>query len=208
MCIEKCPSGFSVSMSGGAQFCDKCDIDKIKVVDVQSGKCVCARRHYLEISSDSCKPCSYDCMTCDNSYRCLTCDNNLLQTKRVMASDGRCRCPAVGFYDDKSNEDIVCQKCDDGCFTCKGPKPHDCLTCSKDKERDPNGFCVCRNGFVEDNYGNCVCPEPRKLTSTNICLDILSSCKENQIEQYIDLTRRCVCRPGYTAILNDCIKCS
>lgn len=103
MCIEKCPSGFSVIVSAGVQFCDRCEIDKIKVVDVQTGKCVCAKRHYLESNSDSCKPCSYDCMTCDSSYRCLTCDNSLLQTRRTLGYDGKCKCPIIGYYDDKNN---------------------------------------------------------------------------------------------------------
>jgi len=83
----------------------------------------------LESGSDSCKPCSYDCMTCDTSFRCLTCDNSFLQTKRTLGNDGRCKCPSYGYFDDKIAEDIVCQKCDPKCLTCKGPRSHDCLTC-------------------------------------------------------------------------------
>lgn len=158
MCVERCPLGFSVVASGGALFCDRCEIDKLKVVDTQSGQCVCAKRHFLDKSVDTCKPCNYDCMTCDSSTRCLTCDNNMLQTKRVLAIDGRCKCPSIGYYDDKNAEDIVCQKCNPKCLTCDGPLLHDCLTCEGGKERDSVGFCVCKNGFVEDSYGNCLCP--------------------------------------------------
>ena len=64
LCVQQCPRSYSVIESNGVKFCDKCDIDKLKVVDTQSGNCVCAKRHYLDISADSCQPCNYDCMTC------------------------------------------------------------------------------------------------------------------------------------------------
>lgn len=128
LCVQQCPRSYSIIDRNGAKFCDKCDIDKLKVVDYQSGQCVCAKRHYLDSLADSCLPCGYDCMTCEKG-RCLTCDNSLLQTKRILSPEGRCKCPVIGYYDDKVNEDIVCQKCDSKCLTCSGPKPHNCLTC-------------------------------------------------------------------------------
>lgn len=104
-------------------------MDKLKVVDVNTGDCVCARRHFLDASQDTCKPCSYDCMTCSQIDKCLTCDNSLLQTKRKLNNIGRCDCPSVGYYDDKASEDIVCQKCSSKCLTCNGPHLHDCISC-------------------------------------------------------------------------------
>lgn len=89
-CVQTCPRGFSLAESNTGKFCDRCDIDKIKVVDVNSGMCVCAKRYFLDSPADACKPCRYDCMTCTTSNKCLTCDNNLLQTKRKLNSNGVC----------------------------------------------------------------------------------------------------------------------
>lgn len=108
-------------------------MDKLKVIDPLSSQCVCANRHYLDTVEDTCKPCRYDCMSCDSSSRCLTCDNSLLQTKRKLSSIGRCECPVVGFYDDLNAENIVCQKCSPKCLTCDGSRDFDCLTCAVGK---------------------------------------------------------------------------
>lgn len=90
-CVEQCPRLFSISTdANGLKYCDKCDVQKLKVVDVDTGNCVCAKRHFLDSNVDSCKPCSYDCMTCTTVNRCLTCDNSLLQTKRRLNSASRC----------------------------------------------------------------------------------------------------------------------
>lgn len=105
----------------------------MKIVDPSTDDCICAKRHYLDNQQDLCKPCSYDCMTCNQNNKCLTCDNNLLQTKRKLNLMGRCECPSVGFYDNNEAEDIVCQKCDPKCLTCNGSRPHDCVTCSTNK---------------------------------------------------------------------------
>lgn len=72
-------------------------------------------------------------MTCSSSTQCLTCDNSLMQTKRRLTAGEKCECPAVGFYDDKAAENIVCQKCSPKCLTCNGPRDFDCLTCSPTK---------------------------------------------------------------------------
>lgn len=128
-CVTQCPKGFSVAEVAGAQVCDQCNIDKLKVIDPQSNLCVCAKRHYLDIAADTCKPCRYDCMTCNGPDACLTCDNALLQTKRKLNNSGKCICPSTGFYDDKNAENIVCQKCSSKCLTCNGPRAFDCLTC-------------------------------------------------------------------------------
>ena len=114
-------------------YCEKCEIDRLKVVDMSTGNCVCAKRHYLDISQDMCQPCRYDCMTCSQAERCQTCDNEMLQTKRRLNANGRCECPSTGFYDDATSENIVCQKCDSKCLTCNGPRPHDCLSCAPEK---------------------------------------------------------------------------
>lgn len=145
-------------------------------------------------------------MTCDSADKCLTCDNSLLQTKRKLSSTGRCECPVQGYYDDKASEDIVCQKCSSKCVTCDGPRDHDCLTCLPNKQLDSRGFCVCKFGYVEDGEGNCACVPPRQLTN-NICIDSTTQCGPNQVEQYIDLTRKCVCKSGFQQVLNECIKC-
>lgn len=100
------------------------------MVDLNTQSCVCAKRHYLDEREDVCRPCSYDCMTCDSFNRCLTCDNNLFQTKRKISEMGRCLCPLIGFYDDKASENIVCQKCSPKCLTCNGARDFDCLSCS------------------------------------------------------------------------------
>lgn len=105
----------------------------------------------------------------------VDCDNNLLQTKRRLSNTGRCDCPSTGFYDDRDSENIVCQKCNSGCLTCNGPKYHDCLSCTPDKELNPMGFCTCRNGFVEDSAGNCGCNPPR-VFSNNFCFDPRAAC--------------------------------
>lgn len=128
-CVQQCPRGFGLTENNGLKFCDKCDIDKLKVVDPDTGLCSCAKRYYLDSAADTCRPCSYDCMTCSSGDKCLTCDNSLQQSKRKLNSAGRCECPLTGYYDDKSAENIICQKCDSRCLTCNGPKPHDCLTC-------------------------------------------------------------------------------
>lgn len=150
-------------------------MQKLKIVDTNTGDCVCAKRHYLDLVQDLCKPCNYDCMTCSLPDKCLTCDNNLLQTKRRLNSLGRCECPMYGFYDDKNSEDIVCQKCDSKCLTCNGPRAHDCLSCTVGKQLDPFGFCRCKNGYYEDSAGNCVCNPPRVLFN-NFCLDTQAVC--------------------------------
>lgn len=72
-------------------------------------------------------------MTCQTSTTCETCDNNMLQTKRTMNTEGRCVCPIIGYYDNILIENIVCQKCDQNCRTCNGPRAHDCLTCDQGK---------------------------------------------------------------------------
>ena len=76
-------------------------MDKLKVVDPNTFNCVCANRHYLDAIQDTCKPCRYDCMSCNSADQCLTCDNSLMQTKRRLTPAGKCLCPSVGFYDDK-----------------------------------------------------------------------------------------------------------
>lgn len=128
-CVQTCPRSFSLSETNGIKFCDRCDVEKIKVVDIDTGLCVCAKRYFLDSAADICRPCSYDCMTCNSAEKCLTCDNSLMQSKRKLNSSNNCECPSVGYYDDRSAENIICQKCDQRCLTCNGPKPHDCLTC-------------------------------------------------------------------------------
>lgn len=206
-CVSQCPRGYSIYDRSGVKFCDLCSIEQLKVVDPSSGNCVCAARHYLDTVKNICQPCGYDCMTCSQADKCLTCDNSMLQTKRKLTNTGRCECPAVGYYDNKAAEDIVCQSCHTKCLTCNGPYIHDCLTCSGFKEVDSNGFCVCKNGYIEDASGNCVCAPPRTLNQNGICYDANTPCGANKIQQFIDLTRRCVCQTGYIAVLDDCIKC-
>lgn len=99
------------------------------MIDSETGQCVCAKRHFFAIALDTCKPCRYDCLTCDSAERCLTCDNSFLTTKRKLSNIGKCECPVIGYYDDSSAENIVCQKCHPDCRTCNGPLEHDCLTC-------------------------------------------------------------------------------
>jgi hypothetical protein len=89
-CVEECPRSFSISDNNGVKYCDKCDIDQLKVIDPQTNLCVCAKKHYFDVIVNSCLPCRYDCMSCDRNNKCLTCDNSLLQTKRVFTSDGFC----------------------------------------------------------------------------------------------------------------------
>lgn len=204
-CVEACPRGYSQVTRLNNIFCDICSMDKLKVVDPNTFGCVCANRHYLDASIDTCKPCRYDCMSCSGPDQCLTCDNSLMQTKRKLSSEGKCECPLVGYYDDSAAENIACQKCSPKCLTCDGPRDFDCKTCAAGKELDFRGFCVCKNGFVEDNNGDCACLLPRTLNG-NICVDN-SVCGPNQVEQFVDLTKRCVCKSGYQQVLNDCIKC-
>lgn len=60
-----------------------------------------------------------------------------------------------------------------------------------------------------DATRNCVCPPPRTLNSQNICLDTsTSACGVNKVEQFIDVTKRCVCKTGFITVLDDCISCS
>lgn len=102
MCVKQCPRGYSIYDRNGVKFCDACNIEQLKVVDPNTGTCVCAARHYLDLGRNTCLPCSYDCMTCNQKDVCLTCDNSLLQTKRRISSNGRCDCPAIGYYDNKA----------------------------------------------------------------------------------------------------------
>lgn len=89
-CVQVCPRGFSLSEANGLKYCDRCEVEKIKVVDTISGLCVCAKRYFLDSAADTCRACSYDCMTCNGVDKCLTCDNTMLQTKRKLTSAGRC----------------------------------------------------------------------------------------------------------------------
>lgn len=89
-CVEQCPRGYSQSKRLDSLYCDICSIDKLKIIDPVSSTCVCASRHFLDSTQDTCKPCRYDCMSCDSGSRCLTCDNSLLQTKRKLSSNGKC----------------------------------------------------------------------------------------------------------------------
>lgn len=132
-CVEQCPRGFSQVKRFFNTYCETCSIDSLKVIDPKNSTCICANRHYLDQSSDTCKPCRYDCMTCSNFDQCLVCDNDLLQTKRKLQSNGKCECPLISYYDDKSSENIVCQKCSPKCNTCNGPRDFDCLSCAAAK---------------------------------------------------------------------------
>lgn len=179
-CVQACPRGFSISSRLENSYCDKCDVQKLKVVDPSTGNCVCARRHYWNQTEDTCKPCSYDCMTCSQENQCLSCDNPLMQTGRKINAQGRCSCPPTGFYDDKAAEDIVCHPCSSYCLTCSGPRSHDCLTCTTGKELDSQGHCVCSNHYVETRPGVCSCPAPR-IIFKGFCVDPNETCGENQV---------------------------
>ena len=100
---------------------------------MNTGLCVCAKRHYWNQTEDTCMPCPYHCMSCLSGDRCATCDNALMQTGRKLSGQGSCDCPVIGFYDDKAAEDIVCHACHPDCLTCSGPRDHDCLTCEAGK---------------------------------------------------------------------------
>ncbi len=147
-CVKVCPRGYSQFIHENNIYCDRCDIQKLKVIDPISFTCVCAIRYYLNTSGDNCLPCSYDCMTCNTGNKCLTCDNALLQTNRKLNNNGKCICPAVGYYDDVNAQNIVCQKCSSKCVTCDGPRDNDCLTCAVGKQLNGQGFCVCKNGYI------------------------------------------------------------
>ena len=45
-CVSICPRGFSANRHLDNIYCEKCDIEKLKVVDTSTGQCVCANRHY------------------------------------------------------------------------------------------------------------------------------------------------------------------
>ena len=101
-CVQTCPRGFSVTQRPDNQYCDKCSVDKLQVVDPDTLACRCAKRHYWNATQDTCMPCPYDCYTCTRGDQCATCDSPLMQTGRKMNAQGRCACPAVGFYDNKA----------------------------------------------------------------------------------------------------------
>lgn len=176
------------------------------MVDPFTRECVCATRHYLNHLTDICEPCSYDCFTCSIGTRCLTCDNDNMETRRVINDQGKCVCPSVGYYDNSVLEDIVCQKCDSSCRTCNGPRAHDCTSCNSGKTLDVLGFCICSKGYELAVDGSCYCPSP-KILSDGYCILNSTTCGPDQDPQFVDLSRRCVCKPEFIQVLDECIKC-
>lgn len=83
-CVSACPRSYSILEKDGNKFCDKCEVEELKVVDPDFGTCVCAKRHFLVQTSNMCQACRYDCFSCNRADTCLTCDNSFLQTKRKL----------------------------------------------------------------------------------------------------------------------------
>jgi len=73
----------------------------------------CPARSYFISSVNICKPCFYDCQTCQDSNSCLSC-NSTVDFRALDATSNRCRC-LDGFYDNLTQS---CLKCYYNCTAC------------------------------------------------------------------------------------------
>ncbi len=63
---------------------------------------------------NSCKACSYDCLTCDSLPACKTCNASIFRI--IDTKTQRCG-PMVGYWENLA--DKIVYSCDSSCLTCE-----------------------------------------------------------------------------------------
>ncbi|XP_064458095.1 extracellular matrix organizing protein FRAS1-like isoform X3 [Ornithodoros turicata] len=169
--------------------CEKCDTGFV----LQHGECVvrCDDDYFLDLSSGTCKECSWNCGTCygPNPDNCLSCSDSRL----IQNSDCVSRC-SEGFAAD---EDGTCKRCPSSCKTCVTRRY--CTVC-KESFFWQAGQCVeqCSPGMLKDEASR-ACHDPILLASWTEEVDRPYS-RENKIEKATALYRRINSVPTSTAV--------
>lgn len=122
------------------------------------GVCMCSFGTFYIAQINICYPCPNFCETCVQDVSgpviCKSCRQGV---NRKNSPESYCLCED-GFKESTPYQ-IYC--CPYRCNTCD---PSGCLTCDVLIYRTlQNGDCVCLPGFIENQYGNCVCPSGKTL---------------------------------------------
>ncbi|CAD8077820.1 unnamed protein product [Paramecium sonneborni] len=166
------------------QNCQKC-IDSISCI-------TCFDKFYYDYQS--CIPCSYKCLTCENdSDFCTSC----LNTSQVLI-DNQCYCKE-GYYEEGQD----CKPCDYMCKICNSLSY--CSECIKlDYVELKINSCVCEDGYFLDNKSCQLCDKRCKTCSENSDNCLTCNSQMNRVKSQ----NTCICQDGYFENdNNDCWPC-
>lgn len=205
-CVSSCPEVVNqttgVAIDSNPPVCIYCPNDTNKYyID---GVCACKPYYFLDISTDTCTPCTDPlCTTCTTAAVCTVCAGNATLT---VATPNPCACNN-GFYRNGS----ICVACPIGCALCTGP--NDCSQCRD--SANATGFvtrlnetfaCRCVNGFYDVNT-TAVCSPCNPLCAT--CSGAANNCTScNAALNFVQSQFSCVCQTGYYLLNNQCSLCN
>ena len=88
----------------------------------------CPYYNYLEATTNACKQCHSNCLTCSGALatQCVSC-----RPYQTLALDNSCKCTS-GYYLSFTSSDGYqsCSQCFETCQTCSGPGHDQCLSCN------------------------------------------------------------------------------
>ncbi|KAM3140070.1 hypothetical protein pb186bvf_007870 [Paramecium bursaria] len=220
--------------------CTTCSPDTNK--QIIDGICQCAFNYY-EDNNGICGLCDQTCFTCQGSSQsdCLSCKlNAYLQNGQCSCNQGykqdqyynciictiqdyinqicsscqlgqklvsyQCQC-AEGYF----SNDSQCLQCMDYCKTCVNY--YQCVECPSTRVLNTKYYCVCQQGYYQNNYNiQCLCIYYillRNIECLSNCLTCSNglTCDSCYQDQVFDINGLCVCDNCYYKIQNNCFQC-
>jgi proprotein convertase subtilisin/kexin type 5 len=151
----------------------------------------CQDRYFPSTMTHTCRPCPYDCLTCDSAGLCLTCASSDF---RVFNNDTSRCAPMLGYYDIKQT---ICSACPVGCATCQSLTL--CISCLTNYYLN-NLDKLCSSSCPQRTYANpstltCIsCPyDCLTCDATGLCL----SCAASDLRVMAVVTQRCIPKVGF-----------
>lgn len=65
--------------------------------------------------------------------------------------------------------------------------------------------CICKAGFSLNDSGRCTCIPP--ILVAGECLTLNVNCSTNQVQTSNGINQKCVCKNGFTKVLDRCVQC-